>query len=45
MFRYNYIFHYIIGWGGFGKVWKVESKKTRTLYAMKELSKAKYKLK
>lgn len=41
MFRYNYIFHYIIGWGGFGKVWKVESKKTRTLYAMKELSKAK----
>ena len=42
MFRYNYIFHYIIGWGGFGKVWKVESKKSRTLYAMKELSKAKY---
>eukprot|EP01017_Pseudomicrothorax_dubius_P041736 TRINITY_DN670_c0_g1_i2.p1 TRINITY_DN670_c0_g1~~TRINITY_DN670_c0_g1_i2.p1 ORF type:complete len:380 (-),score=79.38 TRINITY_DN670_c0_g1_i2:31-1170(-) len=33
--------HYIIGKGGFGKVWKVEIKKTRAIYAMKEMSKAK----
>jgi serine/threonine protein kinase len=30
----------VIGKGGFGRVWKVESKKTRTFYAMKEMSKA-----
>lgn len=33
-------FHYIIGKGGFGKVWKVEHKKTRKLFAMKEMHKA-----
>jgi hypothetical protein len=33
--------HYVIGKGGFGKVWKVEMKKTKTFYAMKEMSKAK----
>lgn len=31
---------YAIGKGGFGKVWKVEKKKTKELYAMKEMSKA-----
>lgn len=37
----NFIFHYVIGKGGFGKVWKVELKKNRVAYAMKEMSKAK----
>ena len=32
---------YPIGKGGFGKVWKVESKKSRGVYAMKEMSKIK----
>jgi serine/threonine protein kinase len=31
---------YCIGKGGFGKVWKVERKKTKQNYAMKEMSKA-----
>ena len=31
----------IIGRGGFGKVWKVYSKKYKTVYAMKEMSKTK----
>jgi serine/threonine protein kinase len=30
----------VIGKGGFGKVWKVERKKFKTMYAMKEMSKA-----
>ena len=34
-------FHYVLGKGGFGKVWKVENKKTKVLYAMKEMSKSK----
>ena len=29
----------VIGRGGFGKVWKVERKKFKTMYAMKEMSK------
>ena len=29
----------MVGKGGFGKVWKVERKKFRTNYAMKEMSK------
>jgi serine/threonine protein kinase len=33
--------HSVIGKGGFGKVWKVERKKFKTMYAMKEMSKAK----
>jgi hypothetical protein len=32
---------YVIGKGGFGKVWKVEMRKVRTYFAMKEMSKAK----
>ena len=31
---------HVIGKGGFGRVWKVEKKKERKLYAMKEMSKA-----
>lgn len=31
----------IIGKGGFGKVWKVYSRKNKTQYALKEMSKAK----
>ena len=35
-------FKYVIGKGGFGKVYKVEHKKSRVLYAMKEMLKSKY---
>jgi len=38
----NFARHFVIGRGGFGKVWKVERKKTKALYAMKEMSKARY---
>jgi serine/threonine protein kinase len=38
-------FHYVIGRGGFGKVWKVEKKKERRLLAMKEMLKARVLLK
>ncbi len=34
-------FLYIIGKGGFGKVWKVRFKKTQNKYALKEMSKVK----
>ena len=33
--------HYVIGKGGFGKVWKVDSKKTGKTFAMKEMYKTK----
>jgi serine/threonine protein kinase len=36
--HFNY--QYAIGKGGFGKVWKVERKKDNSLFAMKEMSKA-----
>lgn len=36
----DFSFLYVIGRGGFGKVWKVEQKKTHQLYAMKEMLKA-----
>lgn len=39
--RSRYKFIYQIGFGGFGKVWKVEEKKTGKEYAMKEISKQK----
>lgn len=34
-------FLYVIGRGGFGKVWKVRYKKTKQSYALKEMSKVK----
>lgn len=40
--RNTFNFHFVIGIGGFGKVWKVEHKKTGHIYAMKEMSKALY---
>lgn len=36
----NIKFHFVIGRGGFGKVWMIEIKKNKKFYAMKELSKA-----
>ncbi|KAM3141634.1 hypothetical protein pb186bvf_006239 [Paramecium bursaria] len=35
-----FTFQYVIGIGGFGKVWKVDYKKSNHIYAMKEMSKA-----
>lgn len=32
----------MIGKGGFGKVWKVELKKNKYVYALKEMIKSKY---
>lgn len=40
--RNHFNFQFVIGKGGFGKVWKVEAKKSKNLFAMKEMSKAKY---
>jgi len=37
----NFKFCYIIGKGGFGKVWKVEYKKTKEAFALKQMSKLK----
>ena len=34
-------FNYIIGKGGFGKVWRVKYKKTKEIFALKEMSKRK----
>ena len=39
--RNNFEFIYIIGKGGFGKVWRVKEKKSKKLYALKEMSKTK----
>ena len=36
----NFQYLYCIGKGGFGKVWKVERKKLKQSFAMKEMSKA-----
>jgi serine/threonine protein kinase len=36
----HFFFHYPIGRGGFGKVWKVELKKIKKFFAMKEMNKA-----
>ena len=41
MNRNYFEFQYVIGKGGFGKVWKVMFKKTRKIYALKEMSKVK----
>ena len=37
----HFDFKYVIGRGGFGKVWKVSYKKTGSVYALKEMSKVK----
>ena len=38
----NYFdFKYVVGKGGFGKVWKVTFKKNSKVYALKEMSKVK----
>ena len=37
----NFAFLYVIGKGGFGRVWKIQSKQTKALYALKEMSKVK----
>lgn len=34
-------FHRIVGKGGFGRVWKVSNKKTKAVYALKIIDKAK----
>ena len=39
MNKNQFVFHHVIGRGGFGKVWKVERKKTKQIFAMKEMSK------
>ena len=36
----HFNFQYVIGRGGFGKVWKVELRKEKKLFAMKEMAKA-----
>mmetsp|Transcript_11126 Transcript_11126/g.11213 ORF Transcript_11126/g.11213 Transcript_11126/m.11213 type:complete len:82 (+) Transcript_11126:19-264(+) len=36
----HFQYQYAIGRGGFGKVWRVEKKKEKEVYAMKEMSKA-----
>lgn len=35
----NFNFLYVIGRGGFGQVWKVQMRKTKQFYALKEMSK------
>ena len=39
--RNMFDFNYVIGKGGFGKVWKVQYKKTKEIFALKEMSKRK----
>ena len=41
MGKSNFKIIYVIGKGGFGKVWKVQMKKTGKIYAMKEMYKTK----
>ena len=37
----NFKFLYVIGKGGFGRVWKIQSKKSKEIFALKEMSKLK----
>ena len=41
IYKNSFIFLYIIGKGGFGKVWKVIHKQSKNNYALKEMIKAK----
>ena len=41
MSKNNFEFCYVIGKGGFGKVWKIQHRKTHKYYALKEMSKLK----
>ena len=41
LLKSNFEFKYCIGKGGFGKVWRVEHKRTKTKYALKEMGKCK----
>ena len=41
MSKNDFEFCYIIGKGGFGKVWKISHKKTKKFFALKEMSKLK----
>jgi serine/threonine protein kinase len=36
----SFSFLYVIGKGGFGRVWKVEKKRTHEIFALKEMDKA-----
>lgn len=36
----NFQLHYVLGKGGYGKVWKVMAKRDNKEYALKEMSKA-----
>jgi len=36
----HFNFNFVIGRGGFGKVWKVELRKDKKFFAMKEMAKA-----
>jgi protein kinase A len=38
--RNAYKYAYVIGKGGFGRVWKVEQKRTKRIFAMKEMEKS-----
>ncbi len=41
MTKNMFLMHFIVGKGGYGKVWRVEYKKTKENYAMKIMSKFK----
>jgi serine/threonine kinase 32 len=40
--KHHFKFLYVVGKGGFGRVWRVEMKKTRKHYALKEMAKSKF---
>lgn len=42
MSKSSFEYLYVIGEGGFGKVWKVKKLKEKKIFAMKEMSKSKF---